>query len=267
MSGTAIFTTVDEELARQKQQSTRSWMAMIVPAAALGLTLIGLVSLALYLSRPYTADQLYAHIATHTDSEDVESIRQMEREIKEFVAKFPNDSRAAELRQLQQRVELERMSRRLQLQSRRGGLPDLTLSPVEVLYLQAINTAQTSPEEAIKMLESLVKLYRADAKEEPAQAAAGDADRRSQCVKLAEQQLAILQSDMAKQTSRHLAAIRDRLGAATKAADRDPDRARAMLQSIIDLYGKDDWASGVVDQARRELTRLEEIGHEPENHQ
>jgi serine/threonine protein kinase len=262
--GVTVFTTVDEAFARQRQQISRSWTTVLIPAGALVVALVSLGSLALYLTRPYTADQLYAHIATHTDSDDVDSIRQVEREIKEFVARFPEDPRVAELRQSQQRVELERMSRRLQLQSRRGGLPDLTLLPVEVLYLQAINTAQTSPEAAIKMLESLVKLYGTDVKAEMPPVA-GEMDRRTQCVKLAEQQLATLRGDMAKQAGRQLAAIRERLEAAGKIADRDPQRGREMLQAIIDLYGKDAWAEGVVSEAKQMLDNLEVSGHMPED--
>ena len=191
-SGATVFTTVDEEFARQRQQSSRSWTTVLIPASALVIALAALGSLALYLTHPYTADQLYAHIATHTDSDDVESIRQVEKEIKEFVTRFPDDPRVAELRQSQQRVELERMNRRLQLQGRRGGLSDPTLLPVEVLYLKAMSAAQSSPETAIKMLESLVKLYGTDAKSDAAQATTADTDRRTQCVKLAEQQLATL---------------------------------------------------------------------------
>jgi serine/threonine-protein kinase len=205
---------------------------------------------------PYTADQLYAHIATHTDSDDVESIRQVEKEIKEFVTRFPDDPRVAELRQSQQRVELERMNRRLQLQGRRGGLSDPTLLPVEVLYLKAMSAAQSSPDAAIKMLESLVKLYGTEAKSDASQTATADTDRRSQCVKLAEQQLATLRADMAKQTERQIAMIRERLDAAGKIADRDPQRSREMFQAIIDLYGKESWASDVVAEAEKQMNAL-----------
>jgi eukaryotic-like serine/threonine-protein kinase len=262
-SGTTVFTTVDEEFARQRQQSSRSWTAVLIPASVLVIALAALGALALYLMHPYTADQLYAHIATHTDSDDVDSIRQVEKEIKEFVSRFPDDPRVAELRQSQQRVQLERMSRRLQLQSRRGGLPDLTLLPVEVLYLQAMNTAQTSPEAAIKLLDSLVKLYGSDANADDA--AAGETDRRAQCVKLAQQQLATLRADMAKQTGRQLAAIRERLEAAGKIGDRDSQRGREMLQAVIDLYGKDEWATGVVTEAKQMLAQLDVSKHLPDD--
>jgi serine/threonine-protein kinase len=229
---------------------------VLTPASALVIALAALGSLALYLTHPYTADQLYAHIATHTDSDDVESIRQVEKEIKEFVTRFPDDPRVAELRQSQQRVELERMNRRLQLQGRRGGLSDPTLLPVEVLYLKAMSTAQPSPETAIKMLESLVKLYGTDAKSDAAQAATADTDRRTQCVKLAEQQLATLRADMAKQADRQISAIRERLDAAGKIADSDPQRSREMLQAIVELYSKEAWASDVVAEAEKQMGTL-----------
>jgi len=258
-TGATVFTTVAEDFARQQQQASRSWTAILVPIIALALALAGLGSLAIYLSRPDTADQLYAKVSSRVDRDDVDSIREVEREIKEFITRFPDDARAAELRQSQQHVELERMSRRLQLQSRRGGLSDPTLLPVEVLYLQAMNSAQASPESAIATLESLVKLYRSDANADAAPKSGDDADRRARCVQLAEQQLTTLRGDVAKQTSRQLAAIRERLDAAAIVADRDPRHGREMLQAIIDLYGKETWARKVVAEAERQMGSLKPV--------
>ena len=83
------------------------------------------------------------------------------------------------------------MNRRLQLQSRRGGLADPTLLPVEVLYLEAMNMASSSPEQAIGMLESLIKLYSADARLQIERTTA-----RAMCVQLAERQLVQLREDL-----------------------------------------------------------------------
>jgi eukaryotic-like serine/threonine-protein kinase len=267
-AGTTIFTNIDDEYARQQQQQPRSWLTILAPLAALMLTVVGLISLAIYLSRPYTSDQLYAKITTHADSDDVESIRTVELEIQEFIARFPVDSRAAELRNYQERVELERMSRRLQLQARRGGLSDPSLLPVEVLYLRAMNVAQSSPEAAIAMLESLINLYQPDAITDRAASTGNEVsasssakrddtlERRARCVQLAKQQLTSLRDDFDKQVARQLGVIRERLATAEKIADLDPSHAREMLQAIIDLYGKESWASEVVAQARKQIEGL-----------
>ena len=61
---------------------------------------------------------------------------------------------------------------------------------------------------------------------------------------------------MAKQTERQIATIRERLDAAGKIADRDPQRSREMLQAIVDLYGKESWASDVVAEAEKQMNAL-----------
>jgi hypothetical protein len=270
-AGATVFTNIDDEYARQQQQQPRNWLTILAPVAALVLTVVGLSSMAIYLSRPYTSDQLYAKITAHADSDDVESIRTVEREIQEFISRFPDDARAVELRHYQERVELERMSRRLQLQARRGGLSDPSLLPVEVLYLRAMNVAQSSPEAAIAMLESLINLYQPDAITDPASSignepsTSSDAkrndtlERRARCVQLAKQQLTSLRDDLEKQVARQLGVIRERLTSAERIADLDPSRAREMLQAIIDLYGKESWAGEVVAEARKQIEGLKPL--------
>jgi eukaryotic-like serine/threonine-protein kinase len=255
-SGATVFTTVDEELARQQLPSSRNWATMLGPVIALVLAILGLALMALYLSRPYTAEQLYRQITSLADSDEVESIRTVEREIQEFIARFPDDPRAADLRQSHERVELDRMNRRLQLQGRRNGLSDSKLLSVEVLYIRAMNAAQSSPEAGIAMLESLVKLYGSDVKSDVPATAGDDSDRRAQCVKLAEQQLVSLRDDLAKQSARQLAAIRERLDVAKQLSKSDLVRARDMYQAIVDLYGNQAWARDAVAEAQEQIEKL-----------
>lgn len=130
-----------------------------------------------------------------------------------------------------------------------------------------MNMAQASPEAAIPMLESLVKLYQPESPEsiQPnADAPSGSVhanhddtpERRARCVQLAKQQLNTLRDDLAKQASRQLAVIQERLTAAGKIAAGDPARAREMLQAIVDLYGKETWAADAVAEAQRQLEAL-----------
>ena len=252
----AVFTTVEEDLARRQQQPARSWTVVAGPLASLALALAVLGGLGLYLSRPSSADQLYEKISSHADADDVDSMRAVERQIGQFVTRFPDDPRTSELKQYQQRIELDRMNRRLQLHSRRGGLADPTLLPVEVLYLEAMNTASASPDEAIGMLESLIKLYSADNGSKTTD------DRSALCVQLAERQLVQLREDFAKLTVRQLTAIRDRLAAADALAAKNPDEARDMYQAILNLYGDRPWAAAVVTEARLRLSKLPAGTHE-----
>jgi hypothetical protein len=244
----SVFTTVEEDLARQQHQQARSWLSVIGPLLSLALALAALAGLGLYISRPSTADELYEQISRSADAEDADSMRAVEREINDFVARFPNDERAPQLRTNLLRLELDRMHR--QFQRRRRSLTDPSLLPVEVLYLESMNTAPTSPETAIRMLESLVKLYGTS---EPADKSD---ERRLMCVQLAERQLVQLREDIARLATRQLAAIHERLAAADALAHQHPDEARGMYQAILDLYGDRPWAEAVVADARKKLNEL-----------
>lgn len=241
----SVFTTVEEDLARQKHQQARSWMAILGPLASLVIALSALGALGLYLSRPSTADELYTKISARVDADDAESMREVEREIMEFLDRFEDDDRAVELREYQQRLELERLHR--QLQRHRGGISDPKLLPVEMLYLDAMNSAATSPDIAIAKLQLLVKLYGTNGVKPD------KADRSALCVQLAERQLAQLQTDYNKLTNRQLAAIKERLQAAEVFSKTEPVRARQIYSAIIELYGQQPWAADAVALAKQKL--------------
>jgi hypothetical protein len=242
------FTTVEEDLARRHREHARSWTSIIAPLVTLAIALAAIAALGLYLSRPTTADELYATISRHTANDNVEAMRVVEREINDFIARFPDDPRTLELTGHQRRLELDKLHR--QFQRHRGGLADPSLLPVEVLYLKAMNTTRWSPEEAIQTLESLIKLYGTSDRSSEAD------DRRVKCVELAERQLAQLRTDVTELTTRELASIRERLAAADKLAKAEPDQARRIYQAIVELYGAEPWATAAVAEAKQKLVAI-----------
>jgi chorismate mutase len=217
---------------------------------------------------------LYAKISSQADADNSDSMRDVEDEIGEFLARFPDDQRAEELRRYQQQLDLDRMHRRLQLQVRRNGVSDPGLLPVESLYLEAMSVAATSPESAVAMLESLVALYGADLSRE-AEISTGqvlsagvrshksdDEERRVQAFQLAEHQLELLRAQIAKQTERQLAALRERLAVAAKVSDYDSEKAGDMYRAMIRLYGDATWAHEIVTEARQQLEQDKETGRQ-----
>ncbi|MGD9632049.1 MAG: serine/threonine-protein kinase [Pirellulales bacterium] len=246
----SVFTTVEEDLARRQHESARSWVSVVGPLVGLGLVLAGLSGVGYYLTRPQSADQLYAKIAPRIESGEVEDMRTVEREIGEFVARFPEDARSAELVEHQQRLELDKMRR--QLQRHRGGLADPSLVPVEVLYLEAMNAADSSPERAIEMLDGLVRLYGAENLAGGASAKETD-DRTRKGVQLAERQLAQLRSDVAELNERRTVVLRERLAAADRLDATDPQAAQTIRRAVVDLYDHQPWAAALVAEARKKL--------------
>ncbi len=262
-SGTTRFTSIEEEQARQQKLHERSWLSTLPQLLGLAAALAMLAAIAFYLSRPLTADDLYDRIVSRTATDDPDSLRDVEREIHQFLERFPNDSRVGELQLYSQELELDRLERSLQAQARRDGLLDADLLPIESLYLRADVVAETDPEQAAAMLQSLVDLY---GTETPEPAEAGDPDarlddeaaRRKACLNLARRQLARVQDDLARQATQQLASLRERLAAADQIAADQPELAAAMYRAIVSLYAGHDWAAPIVAEARARLLSAEE---------
>ncbi|MFO0790544.1 MAG: hypothetical protein U0805_13900 [Pirellulales bacterium] len=220
-----------------------------------------------YVSRPPSADTLYTKISTQVSSDDEGSLTKVESEVDDFLSRFPADPRADELRSYKDRIDLDKLERKLQRESRSSGSINTSLVPAEQLYLEAYGMAAAAPEKAIELLTAIVNLYRDDAPNDPAQLSNGNATknrdernvarRTASVVQLAQRRIEILKADLSKQRAQHLAALNERLTAVEALQSTKPDRAAGMYRAIIKLHENDPWAAAIVEKARRELARLE----------
>jgi hypothetical protein len=221
----------------------------------------------MYLSRPPSADKLYAAISARVDTNDDSSLGRVESEVNDFLERFPADSRAELLKSYQEQIELDKLERKLQRQTRGGGAFNTSLLPAEQLYLDAAVVGASSPEKAIDMLGALVNLYDPDvpiAVQPSPQSGSNkknlDRDtneRTADVVQLAKRRIQGLQADMAKQRSQQLAAINERLVAAERIQSTKPEQASAVFRAIISLHENDDWAKETVAKARNALASTE----------
>jgi len=263
----AHFTTVEAEESRQQAEHKRSWLLtvgqLIVPVAMLA----GMSILAIYLSQPLTADQIYREVRSEIDVNSNDSLVAVEDEVNDFLSRFPNDPRVAELKQYQDRISLDKMERRLQVRSRNGNAGASLLLPQETLYLRADKLAEESPEDAVAMLQSLVDLYGTstypEAGPNSASTKAGRHDREQQdrqvaCVQLAERRLVSLRAHLSKQVEWQLALLRERLDTAERLAGTNPAQAAAMYQAIIRLHEQHSWANEIVAESRHRLAATKE---------
>jgi hypothetical protein len=210
----------------------------------------GMGALALYLSRDPSADEIYSRVADRVD-EDA-PLTSVEREIDQFLELYPEDTRAAEFRRYKERIELDRLERKLRRQARDGGAADHSLQPAEQLYLRAANLAESSPEEAALMFESLVNLYGPDIQ-------GVKNDEVDAIVELARERLTKLREEVAKLEKSKSAALAERLVAAEQLAKTEPQQAAAMYRAIIDIHGGDAWAKNIVETARARLEELNKL--------
>jgi ribosomal protein S6 len=272
-SAASRFTTVEEDEARRRAESQRSWIVIAGQLAALVMVLGAMGTLALYLSQPPSADALYQTIKKKGIADDDASVANVEREIEQFLRRFPADLRAAELTKYREQLTLDRAERRLQRDARAGGSANAQLLPAERLYVQALDLAESDPDAAIARLRSLADLYGptvpvTDGSNSPeidnnGQTVTNPDPRVVTIVQLAERKLDALQHDLANQREAELAALQERLDAAQRLATTDAPRATAIYRAIIDLHLNDTWAGHIVKEAQKRLTELKPKSHEP----
>ena len=257
------FTTVEEEESRLRSQSQRSWIVVAAQLGSLATVLALLAGGAAYLSRPMSADKLYSMIDARVERDDDASIAKVENEVNDFLERFPDDARGDTLRNYKERIDLAKLERKLQRQTRGGGV-DSTLLPAEQLYLQASAIAGTDAAKSLLMFESLIDLYEpkmaaTTAAEAPSTEKTRDdrpaSERTADVVQLAKRRVEKLRSDVARQNEQVLRALEERLAAAEELMSTDPTRAAAMYQAIVTLHQDDTWAAPVVEQAREKLAR------------
>jgi hypothetical protein len=259
----ARFTTVEEDEARQRAEHQRSWSMVAAQLAALVVVLAGMAAVAMYVSRPYSANRLYELIMSRKNAPDEATLAFAERDITEFLQRFPSDPRAAAIAGLHRQIRLDKADRRLQREARTGGNRDQPQLPAEREYLRAVNLANENPDAAIAMLKSLIDLYGPAAGSElpTAETPRDSADKKveariSTVVQLARRRLESLQQEWFEQSAAQRAAISDRLEAADRLSGTDPHRAAAIYQAIIDLYQREEWGKELVEQARKRLAAL-----------
>jgi hypothetical protein len=237
------------------------------------MVLGGMGTLALYLSQPPSADALYQTITKKGIADDDALVANVEREIEEFLRRFPTDARTAELAKYREQLTLDKAERRLQRDARAGGNANTQLLPAERLYVQAANLAESDPEAAISKLRSLSDLYgptvpATDSNDSPeinhtGQAVTGPDARVITSVQLARRKLDELQHDLAKQREAELVVLQERLDAARRLTATDASRAADMYRAVIDLHRNHAWAAHIVTEAEKRLTELKPASNEP----
>ena len=253
------FTTVEEAEALH-QSETRSRLIVLGQLGALAAILVVVIGGIVYLTRPSSADELYRAIATIADAKVGDSLVPAEKQIAEFLLRFPSDARAEDVREFEKRLELEHAERRLQRAAQRGAtVHPAGLLPVERLYLQAVAAGQESPEKGIATFEALIALYGAIPTENGGDALARKQREQEQlCVQLAERRCAALRETLEVQIDQQLSSLRERLEAAQQVEKSDSSRAAAMYRAIVNLHQDHAWAAAVVAESRRRLDAIQQ---------
>ncbi|MBN1393716.1 MAG: serine/threonine protein kinase [Pirellulales bacterium] len=195
--------------------------------------------------QPPSADSLYERIAAATADGKIESIVWTEDDIRDFLNRYSNDPRAAEIRKLDDKIDLynleQKFNRRLKGRERTDNL-----QPIDRAYLDAIRSAEDDKELCAKKLRAIIDLFgqRGD-----------NAAETGQCLTLARRRLSELNKEIEKYAVEQLELLGERLDAADELAKSDPRQAQKMYQAAVLLYGDKPWAATVVRRARDALDK------------
>ncbi|MDI9442560.1 MAG: serine/threonine-protein kinase, partial [Planctomycetota bacterium] len=221
--------------------SVQTWV-LLAAAAAVALAVW-------YLLQPPSADRLYKQIMQKTADKTIDSYRDAEPKIAQFLEHYSGDPRSGRLRAMLTSVELYLRERRFDLQA--GGRGDLgTLLPIERAYVEALNYMRIEPELGIARLTALIALY--DNRQDRTKPF-DTTGPTGMCLELARRRLEQMRLTMQRSTADDLNLIRKQLAKADGIESADPDRAREIRQAALDVYGNKPWAKPVLEEARRTL--------------
>jgi serine/threonine-protein kinase len=240
------YTTVDEDY-RRRLGAGETTVETPLEFWSKWLGLIGLLAggaaLIWFLTRPPSADQLFANIQTAAESGTDDELIANEDDMRKFLLYFPEEPRREQVTDWLADVKLARLNRRLELISRSPITPR-NVRPIELLLLKAIRTEITDEASAAKQLQAILAFF-------PPGESLGDEDRR--CIDLARRRLIELKRAATGIDEQQRDFVVERLKIATEVAKDDPDTARRIRQGIVDLYQKDLWAQEYVKEARHLL--------------
>lgn len=243
------FTTVSETELRHAgsrrdadESAVGSWLWITALLAAVAIFGAGAVW---YANRRPSADEIYNRVKAVADEGDSKGLVDLEPDVESFLASYPDDSRAEEMRQIQEEIELFRLQRQFELRARRVGGTD-ALSPIERAYMEAVRLTTTDPDAALSKYQALVDVYGSapDIGDTPLQRRTNE-----QCIDLARKQIDRLQSGNDKTNAQQRKLIEMQLARAKKLSASDPAAAAKIYRGIVELYRNKPWAADLVKQA------------------
>jgi hypothetical protein len=242
------FTTVAEARRSLQEEPANAWLVALQLGSLLA-AIAALVAGGWWLTRPPSADELFLEIANHVDAGGEQDLRPVSAEIADFLARYPDDSRASEVSAYAQELELHQMERRLRVRARLTGSPES--HPVATVFNMAVGYLEADPVRAAAMLEDLLTLYPREGK-----AKAGLTDEQQAYLTLAERELEKLRERIADESKQMAPLLRDRLLAAGRLEESSPEQALAMYRAIVSLFEDQAWAAEMVAEARQRVAAL-----------
>ncbi len=244
---TRVFKTVEEADQEEAEQENKEDARAFTFQTAGLVGAIALVGLFIwYMLQPPDVATLYARVEANSDS--VQSLATVKGDIDLLISNYGHDldiSQRARLEGYQEELELDRMERLLDRESRRVSSKRLT--PIERAYLDAIVTMRGNKAAGVRKLKALVALFGI---------APETGTTTQRCLELARRQIRRIDDVMDDAAIDDAAFIERSLVRAHDYAAEDPDDARRICEGILETYGDRPWATEILGRVQQLLDTL-----------
>jgi serine/threonine-protein kinase len=207
---------------------------MVALFVVLALAIFGITQA---LKKP-SADQLYEAIAASEQKPN-----KVRSEINDFLERFPEDDRVEEIRGLEKVASAMAYINRMKVRNGMSG--ENRLSKMERELIKIVKNAEDDSVEGFSQLMAFVNIHKTPEEADDDQVA---------CFKAAENYLVKLRNDAENQLDWYDESIDAALQRA--AESKNPVQQEEIYESIIELYGKTEWAKPKVDIAKGLLDDL-----------
>jgi hypothetical protein len=221
---------LDQSLPERREMP---WISPQTWALVIGLLAVGL--LVWYMLQPLSADALYRRIEQQTSDGSPEGVEQAEKDINQFLMRFPADARCGQLNKDLERLETWHLERDLRMNRKNA------LTPVERFYMDALNAAKVDVDQGLEKFRAMVDLF------EPRRDISA-AELR--CIQLAKRRIEELDKQSEQQHKEMLIAVNRSLDRADELAKSEPERAAKIRNAVIKLYSGKAWADEALQRAR-----------------
>jgi hypothetical protein len=257
---TRIFKTVEEadQEDAEREPSDGHALGLQTLGLAAAILLVGLFIW--YMLQPPDAATLYARVEASVkedqdndgveeeDEIDIQGLSAVRNEIKTLLQDHNAEldiTQRARLERYEEELELDRLERQLDRESRRVSGKQLT--PIERAYLDAIVTLRSNRAAGLEKLKALVNLFGI---------VPDNHISTGKCLKLARRQIRRVEDAMAESADDDLRYIDGRLTLASTYTVEEPDESRRIYEGLLVIYGEQPWAQEVLQRVQALLDAL-----------
>jgi len=244
--GGTHFTTVSDKSHRhsssfEDELQTEGNYNQLISVAMIVIALIACISALWYLSRPPSAEDLFAEFATDLEADNIEQLSAKYDSLVAFERQYPADARVEVVRAAIQEIETDRRIRSLLRRSRRESASPAT-SVMEDSIFEAIQLGKSEPDKSLRLLQAILAVYGSKQDLSPSQLELLQIVESKQ--RLLKQYRSQYDSDARKELNQLISwGIGNLKGA----------ELSRFLEGIIELYAKKDWAAAEVQRAQDNL--------------